>query len=120
MPEMRVVILKLKDELQFIEMPSSYAYQLSALNGRLHKEIAKLTATNVPTLPVAIAECDHLTFNVPEYSLTSGLQYINELEQSFAAIDEQAYPLISLLTEIRALQAQLEQWYEENEDSSLA
>jgi hypothetical protein len=38
---------------------------------------------------------------------------LNNLEQDFAQIKEQSYPLISLLTEIRALQAQLEQWYEE-------
>lgn len=113
MAKMRIVILKLDDELQFVEMPSSYAYQLSALNGRLHKEIEKLTATNVPRLPAAIAECDNIAFTVPQYSLISGLDYINELERAFASIDEQAYPLISLLTEIRALQAQLEQWYEE-------
>jgi hypothetical protein len=47
------------------------------------------------------------------YSLTHGLDYINQLEQTFVAIQEKQYPLISLLTEIRALQAQLEQWYEE-------
>jgi hypothetical protein len=38
------------------------------------------------------------------------------LEKSFAAIREEAYPLIALLTEIRALQAQMEQWYEEYEE----
>lgn len=114
--QMRYIILKLNDELQFVEMPKTHAYQLSALNVRLHKEIAKLTADNIPTLPHAIAECDDLDFTDPSYSIMSGLDYINELEQSFASIDEQAYPLISLLTEIRALQAQLEQWYEEAEE----
>jgi hypothetical protein len=44
-----------------------------------------------------------------------GLQYVNELEQTFASIREGSYPLVSLLTEIRALQAQLEQWYEDEE-----
>jgi hypothetical protein len=38
---------------------------------------------------------------------------VNRLEQTFASIQEKAYPLISLLTVIRALEAQLEQWYEE-------
>ncbi|MNG39073.1 hypothetical protein D3C84_1269940 [compost metagenome] len=45
--------------------------------------------------------------------IVSGLDYLNELERDFASIQEKSYPLISLLTEIRALQAQLEQWYEE-------
>lgn len=112
---MRYVILKLENQLEFVEMPDSYAYQLSALNGRLHKEVAKLTADEIPKLPYAIAECDNLEFNDPDFIKISGLDYINKLEASFAAINEQAYPLISLLTEIRALQAQLEQWYEEFE-----
>jgi hypothetical protein len=113
MPKMRYVILKLQDTLEFVEMPYTYAYQLSALNGRLHKELDKLTAGNVPVLPTAIAECDDLDFTVPTYTTISGLDYINQLEQAFSGIDEKTYPLISLLTEIRALQAQLEQWYEE-------
>lgn len=115
MAKMRYVILKLNEQLQFVEMPSSYAYQLSALNGRLHKEIDKLTAAHIPVLPYAIAECDDLDFTDPSYTTISGLDYINQLEQSFANIDEKSYPLISLLTEIRALQAQLEQWYEEDD-----
>lgn len=51
MPKMRYVILQQKQELQFVEMPEEYAYQLSALNLRLNKEIDKLTADNVPNLP---------------------------------------------------------------------
>jgi len=113
MPAMRIVLLKEKDQLQFIEMPASYAYQLTALNHRLHKEISKLTAEQVPTLPRAIAEFDQIELTTEDYQLTSGLDYINTLEQSFASVKEKAYPLIALLTEIRALQAQLEQWYEE-------
>jgi hypothetical protein len=113
MAKMRYVILQLQQELQFVEMPTDYAYQLSALNLRLNKEIAKLTANHIPTLPLAIAECDNLDLTQEQYTVQGGLDYINELEQSFAAIDEKSYPLISLLTEIRALQAQLEQWYEE-------
>ncbi|WP_438347447.1 hydrolase/acyltransferase [Paenibacillus sp. FA6] len=113
MAKMRYVILQLQHELQFVEMPTDYAYQLSALNLRLNKEIAKLTAANVPTLPLAVAECDALDLLQEQYKIQGGLDYINELETSFASIDEKSYPLISLLTEIRALQAQLEQWYEE-------
>lgn len=115
-PSMRVAILKLHDQLEFVEMPSSHMYQLTALNRRLHKELEKLTATNIPQLPHVIAEGDNLELIGTEYSLTQGLDYINRLEHTFASIQEKAYPLISLLTEIRALQAQLEQWYEEEYD----
>lgn len=101
------------EQLEFVEMPADYAYQLSALNLRLNKEIAKLTASQVPALPRAVAECDRLDLLQESLQIKSGLDYINELEASFAAIREENYPLVSLLTEIRALQAQLEQWYEE-------
>jgi hypothetical protein len=116
MSAMRIVLLIEKDQLQFIEMPASHAYQLTALHHRLHKEISKLTAEQVPTLPRAIAEFDQVEFTSEEHHLTSGLDYINSLEQSFARTKETTYPLISLLTEIRALQAQLEQWYEEENE----
>lgn len=116
MPKMRYVILQEQQKLQFVEMPEEYAYQLSALNLRLNKEIDKLTADNVPDLPLAIAECDSLELLREGYELESGLAYINRLESAFASIQEDHYPLISLLTEIRALQAQLEQWYEEEEE----
>jgi len=116
MPKMRYVLLQLNDQLTFVEMPSSHAYQLTALNHRLHKEIGKLTAHSVPALPQAIAEFDDLDLTLPMWTITPGLAYINQLEREFAAIEESAYPLIALLTEIRALQAQLEQWYEEEFD----
>ncbi|MCL9659341.1 hydrolase/acyltransferase [Paenibacillus hunanensis] len=110
---MRYVLLQQDTELQYVEMPADYAYQLSALNLRLHKEISKLTATDVPKLPRAVAECSDLELLQDGAQTIGGLDYINALEQSFARLQEQEYPLISLLTEIRALQAQLEQWYEE-------
>lgn len=113
MPAMRYVLMSDHTTFTFVEMPASHAYQLSALNLRLHKEIDKLTADHVPTLPKAIAECDSVELHHPSAAIVSGLDYINSLEQDFAAIQEKAYPLIALLTEIRALQAQLEQWYEE-------
>ncbi|AZK48332.1 hydrolase/acyltransferase [Paenibacillus lentus] len=113
MASMRYVILQQDCNLRFVEMPSDYAYQLSALNLRLNKEIEKLTAAEVPSLPRAIAECNELDLLQESLQITSGLDYINELEAAFSAIREENYPLISLLTEIRALQAQLEQWYEE-------
>lgn len=117
LPGMRYVLLRLGEALTFVEMPPTHAYQLTALNHRLHKEIGKLTAHEVPSLPQAVAEFDNLdvTWVAPGASLRtlSGLAYVNELERDFAAVEEKSYPLVSLLTEIRALQAQLEQWYEE-------
>ncbi|MWC31353.1 hydrolase/acyltransferase [Paenibacillus sp. MMS18-CY102] len=113
MPTMRYVIMQQEARILFVEMPHSYAYQLSALNLRLHKEIDKLTADNVPSLPYAIAECDSAELHDSSIKTVNGLEYLNELERDFASVQEKSYPLISLLTEIRALQAQLEQWYEE-------
>jgi len=113
---MRTVILQLADSVEFVEMPETHAYQLSALNRRLHKELGKLTASNVPALPKVIAECSDLELLDPSCRLVRGLDYVNELERTFASINETSYPLVSLLTEIRALQAQLEQWYEEEEE----
>ncbi|KAA9004899.1 hydrolase/acyltransferase [Paenibacillus spiritus] len=118
MSKFRYVILQLGEELQFVEMPADYAYQLSALILRLNKEIDKLTADRVPELPAAVAECAELEVLREGTSLLTGLAYINRLEEVFASIQEKEYPLISLLTEIRALQAQLEQWYEEEEERS--
>jgi hypothetical protein len=116
MPDMSYVILQHQQgALEFVEMPASHAYQLSALNLRLHKELSKLTADNVPKLPRAVAECAKLELLNENDAIIGGLDYINALERSFSAIREGAYPLISLLTEIRALQAQLEQWYEEED-----
>ncbi|BBH21780.1 hypothetical protein Back11_31250 [Paenibacillus baekrokdamisoli] len=110
---MRYIVLQGEQGVTFVEMPESHAYQLSALNLRLHKEIDKLTASNVPSLPYAIAECADLELHDKTIVVFSGLDYLNALERDFSSIQEKSYPLISLLTEIRALQAQLEQWYEE-------
>jgi len=113
MPIMKYGILKLEDKLEFVEMPATHMYQLTALFRRLHKEINKLTADRLPALPHMVAECEGLEIVDPGVSVWNGLEYVNQLERTFAAINEQSYPLISLLTEIRALQAQLEHWYEE-------
>ncbi|WP_223069086.1 hydrolase/acyltransferase [Paenibacillus caui] len=117
MSTMRYCILQQDPDLIFVEMPADYAYQLSALNLRLNKEVDKLTAEQVPDLPKAVAECDSLELLRESDQIVSGLDYINELENSFSSIRETSYPLISLLTEIRALQAQLEQWYDEEADA---
>ncbi|WP_040950513.1 hypothetical protein [Gorillibacterium massiliense] len=114
---MRYGLLAQGARLAFVEMPETHMYQLAALIGRLHKEIDKLTAGNKPDLPVFVAECDNLEVADKTVQVWTGLDYINELEKTFAAIRETEYPLISLLTEIRALQAQLEQWYEEAEEA---
>ena len=114
---MRYALLAKGAQLSFVEMPSTHMYQLAALLGRLHKEIDKLSAGNKPDLPTLMAECDNLDVTDKSVHLWNGLDYINELEKTFAAIRETEYPLISLLTEIRALQAQLEQWYEEAEEA---
>lgn len=116
MAKMRYGMLQLGETLEFVEMPATHMYQLTALNRRLHKEIAKLTPGNIPNLPVMTIECDNLEIMDDRFPIIGGLDYINRLEQNFASITETAYPLISLLTEIRALQAQLEQWYEEEEE----
>ena len=113
MTTIRYVILHGPEGLEYVEMPATHAYQLSALLLRLHKEIGKLTADNVPKLPRVLAECSALELLDPAASVTRGLDYMARLEREFAAIREQSYPLVSLLTEIRALLAQLEQWYEE-------
>ncbi|AZN40039.1 hydrolase/acyltransferase [Paenibacillus albus] len=116
MPAMRYIVMKNGQDVSFVEMPASHAYQLSALNLRLHKEIDKLTAAAVPVLPYAIAECADVELHDKSITIHSGLDYMNALEKDFSSIEEKSYPLISLLTEIRALQAQLEQWYEEELD----
>lgn len=117
---LRYGLLKHGEQLEFVEMPESHMYQLTALNRRLHKEIAKLTAASVPELPHLIAEFSNLDLIDTAYPLTNGLTYLNGLEQTFASIPETSYPLVSLLTEIRALLAQLEQWYEEYEEEQRA
>lgn len=116
MSNKRYGMLMLGSDLEFVEMPATHMYQLTALNQRLHKEIDKLTAGNIPALPHLVMECNDIELISPSLTMVDGLTYINRLEQSFAAIQEQAYPLVSLLTEIRALQAQLEQWYEDEAD----
>lgn len=117
---LRYGLLKQGERLEFVEMPASHMYQLTALNRRLHKEISKLTAETVPELPHLIAECSDLELVDSSYSVKNGLDYLNELEKTFSAIPETSYPLVSLLTEIRALLAQLEQWYEEYEEERKA
>jgi len=117
MGKFRYAIMQQGEQLEFVEMPATHTYQLTALNRRLHKEIAKLTANNIPALSRIVAECNDLELFEENQQIVNGLEYVNALEKAFVQIKENAYPLISLLTEIRALQAQLEQWYEEEYDT---
>ncbi len=105
---MRYLILQETTGLRFVAMPESYMYQLVALLKRLHKEIDKLTIADRPELPTVLAECADLEMLSGSHQVEEGLSYVSELEQRFSRLQEGVYPLISLLTEIRALQAQLE------------
>mgnify|MGYP001354308347 FL=1 len=117
MGQVRYVLLN-GDGLTFVKMPATHAYQLTALMQRLHKEIGKLTADGVPKLPVAAAECDNVELTGSGGRIVSGLEYVRQLERDFARIEEKHYPLVSLLTEIRALLAQLEHWHDEQEETA--
>lgn len=113
MESLRYAWLRRPDGFLIVSMPEDYMYQLTALHVRLHKEIDKLTAEAKPVLAEVAAECSGLDLLDRSIPLMSGYAYLTMLEQQFAAIPEKQYPLISLLTEIRALQAQMEQWEEE-------
>ncbi|QDX92372.1 hydrolase/acyltransferase [Brevibacillus laterosporus] len=110
---MRYLLLQKNNGLFFVQMPSSHMYQLLALLKRLHKEHDKLTVVIRPELPDVLGECSDLELLSQELRIIDGLSYINELEASFSCLNETEYPLLSLLTEIRALQAQLEGLAEE-------
>ncbi|QRG68166.1 hydrolase/acyltransferase [Brevibacillus choshinensis] len=110
---MRYLLLQEGTGLHFVALPESHMYQLVALLKRLHKEIDKLTIADRPDLPLVVAECSDLELLDSELAVTDGLDYVSRLEARFASLQESEYPLISLLTEIRALQAQLEYLLEE-------
>ncbi len=112
---MRYLLLQEADGFCFVKLPASHMYQLVALLKRLHKEIDKLTSENRPTLPALIAECSEPELLHSDCHVVDGLEYVSGLEQRFARLQENVYPLISLLTEIRALEAQLESLQEETE-----
>jgi hypothetical protein len=116
MEKMRFAWMRRNQEMLIVSMPEDHMYQLTALHVRLHKEIDKLTAFDKPALATVIAECAELEILDPSITMIGGYTYLTALEQQFAAISEKRYPLISLLTEIRALHAQMEQWEEEQAD----
>ena len=105
---MRYLLLQKKSELFFVQMPSSHMYQLLALLKRLQKEHNILTVVTRPELPYMLCECSDLELLSKELKIVDGLSYLNELESSFSCLNETESPLRSLLTEVRALQAQVE------------
>lgn len=111
---MRYCILTNGQQTEFIALPGEYTDQFIALIRRLHKEIDKLTVEQPPILPVVLGEVDEIHW-IENSPAIDGLAYIHQLEKQFANVQEENYPLISLLTEIRALQAQLEHLVEEGE-----
>ncbi|MBO8164062.1 MAG: hydrolase/acyltransferase [Brevibacillus sp.] len=114
---MRYLLLSEANRLCFVSLPEAYMYQLVALIKRLYKEIDKLTSAEKPSLPRLIAECSSIQLYADDCDVLPGLTYVTMLEQRFARLKETQYPLISLLTEIRALQAQLEFLQEEEEET---
>ena len=116
MDKLRYAWLKEENHWFVVAMPEDHMYQLTALHVRLHKEIDKLTVDQAPTLAHVVAECSDLDMLDDSIVVQRGFDYLSELEKRFASLKEKNYPLISLLTEIRALQAQMEQWEEEQEE----
>jgi len=108
-------LIKENDKLILISIVPSHMYQFTALIYRLHKEISKLTVDTIPVVPEVLLECGPVEVTSPDIMIQDGLDYINTLEKRFSELKEENYPLISLLTEIRAFQAQLEYLLEEQE-----
>jgi hypothetical protein len=112
---LRYCLLQGEHGIECVAIPADHMYQFVALNRRLHKEIDKLTSKVKPYLPDLIAECTDIEVHSPTLTVYMGLDYVTKLEEHFAKTQENEYPLISLLTEIRAFQAQLEYLEEEGE-----
>jgi hypothetical protein len=108
-------LIKENDQLILVSIAETHMYQFTALIFRLHKEVSKLTVEHLPSVPEVLLECAQAEVNSNDIQVMEGLDYINELEARFAKLKEENYPLLSLLTEIRAFQAQLEFLLEEQE-----
>ncbi|HBI02935.1 MAG TPA: hydrolase/acyltransferase [Paenibacillaceae bacterium] len=111
---MRYCILEQGDQIQFVSIPDDYMNQFIALIHRLHKEIDKLTVAVPPSLPHVIGESHHIDW-LGKSPVQDGLSYLIHLESDFIELEESNYPIIALLTEIRALKAQFEHLLEEGE-----
>jgi hypothetical protein len=111
---MRYCILELDGHIQFVSIPDEYVNQFIALIRRLHKEINKLTVKDIPNLPYVLGESHHIEW-LEKPPVQDGLSFLIHLEHDFMELEENQYPVISLLTEIRALKAQFEHLLEENE-----
>jgi hypothetical protein len=115
---LKYCLIKENEQLYLVEIAQTHMYQFTALIFRLHKEIEKLTvhADSIPILPEVLLECSNADVSSSLVNVVNGLEYINGLEKRFAILKDENYPVISLLTEIRAFQAQLEFLFEEDED----
>lgn len=111
---MRYCILEQGEKILFISIPDEYMNQFIALIHRLHKEIDKLTVANAPSLPRVLGESHHIDW-LEKSPVQDGLSYLIHLEDDFIELEENQYPIISLLTEIRAIKAQFEHLLEEGE-----
>lgn len=111
---MRYCILEKGDKIQFVSVPDEYINQMIALIRRLHKEVDKLTVKHLPSLPRVIGEFGDIEW-LEECPARDGLDFIGDLEKQFLQLRENQYPVVALLTEIRALKAQLEHLVEEGE-----
>ncbi|WP_025026347.1 hypothetical protein [Caldalkalibacillus mannanilyticus] len=112
---MNYCLIQEDKKLRLISIVPTHMYQFTALIFRLHKEVNKLTVDKLPLIPEVLLECNEVEVAADSIQVQDGLEYINELEARFAALKEENYPLISLLTEIRAFQAQLEYLLEEQD-----
>jgi hypothetical protein len=112
---MRYCLINEAERLFLVSIDAAYMYQFTALIYRLHKEVEKLTVAHPPFIPEVLLECTEAEVSSPQIEPLDGLSYINQLEARFAKLQDETYPVISLLTEIRAFQAQLEYLIEEHE-----
>jgi hypothetical protein len=111
---MHYCILEQGENIQFVSIPDEYVNQFIALIRRLHKEIDKLTVAMPPSLPYVIGESHHIDW-LEKSPVQDGLSFLIKLENEFIELEESNYPIIALLTEIRALKAQFEHLLEEDE-----
>jgi desulfoferrodoxin (superoxide reductase-like protein) len=111
---MRYCILEQGESIQFVSIPDEYVNQFIALIRRLHKEIGKLSVSLPPSLPHVLGESHHIDW-LEKSHVQDGLSYLIHLENDFMELEDSQYPVIALLTEIRALKAQFEHLLEEDE-----
>jgi len=104
---MRYLLVQNKGVYTIIAVTNEYMDQFIGLIRRLRKELPKIKSNFLPQLPVILAEFRYLELH-EEVPLIDGNNFLDELERDFMNITETTYPVRSLLTEIRAVKAQLE------------